>query len=148
MKRILGILFVLLLVQPVLPHYKARYHVIVDTDGGIDDFRAICMMLASPEIEIIAITAVDGILSPEETAARLSSLLKHFGHEGIPLGLGKSVAGNSLMPEKACHGCLHSMGKRRIISPLRIPSRRCRTDHEKHRTGRDACRYYRPGSVD
>lgn len=101
MKRIIGILFLLLLVQPVLPHYKARYHVIVDTDGGIDDFRAICMMLASPEIEIIAITAVDGILSPEETASRLSSLLKHFGHEGIPLGLGKSVAGASRMKEKA-----------------------------------------------
>lgn len=100
MKRILGILFLLLLVQPALPHYKARFHVIVDTDGGIDDFRAICMMLASPEIEIIAITAVDGILSPEETVGRLSSLLRHFGHEGIPLGLGKSVADKSRMPEK------------------------------------------------
>ncbi len=101
MKSILVILFTLLLLQPVQSHYKARYHVIVDTDGGIDDFRAICMMLASPEIEIIAITAVAGILSPEQTASRVSSLLKHFGHEGIPVGLGKSIRGKSSIPKKA-----------------------------------------------
>ena len=88
LKRIPGILLALLLLQPALAHYKARYHVIVDTDGGIDDFRAICMMLASPEIEIIAISTVDGILSAEETANRIRSLLKEFRHEGIPVGIG------------------------------------------------------------
>ena len=101
MRSILVFLFTLLLLQPVQSHYKARYHVIVDSDGGIDDFRAICMMLASPEIEIIAITAVDGILSPEETAGRITSLLKHFGHEGIPVGLGKSIRGKSGIRKKA-----------------------------------------------
>lgn len=69
-------------------HFKARYHVVVDTDGGIDDFIAICMMLASPEIEVMAITAVDGVLSPEETASRVRALLQRFGHEGIPVGVG------------------------------------------------------------
>ena len=39
-KRTLLILGLLLILQPVLPHFRARYHVIVDTDGGIDDFRA------------------------------------------------------------------------------------------------------------
>lgn len=100
MRSILVILFTLLLLQPVQSHYKARYHVIVDTDGGIDDFRAICLLLASPEIEIMAITTVDGILSPEETAKRVSSLLKHFGHEGIPVGLGKSIRGKSRIPKE------------------------------------------------
>jgi len=97
-KRIPVILLALLLLQPALAHYKARYHVIVDTDGGIDDLRAICMMLATPEIEIIAITAVDGILPAEETANRVRSLLKHYRHEGIPVGIGNSLpdkAGNS-----------------------------------------------------
>ena len=100
MRKILGILFALLLLQPVLPHYKALYHVIVDTDGGPGDFRAICMMLASPEIEVIAITAVDGILSPEETASRIHRLLKHFHHEGIPVGVGQSNQGKSSIPEE------------------------------------------------
>ena len=100
MRRILAILFTLLLLQPVLPHYKARYHVIVDTDGGPGDFRAICMMLASPEIEVIAITTVDGILSPKETASRVRRLLKQFHHEGIPVGLGKSNQGKSRIPEE------------------------------------------------
>jgi len=99
-KRIFGILLALLLLQPAMAHYKARYHVIVDTDGGIDDFRAICMMLASPEIEIIAITTVDGILSAEETASRVRSLLKHFRHEGIPVGMGESLPGRTGIPEK------------------------------------------------
>jgi pyrimidine-specific ribonucleoside hydrolase len=94
-KRTAGILLALLLLQPAMAHYKARYHVIVDTDGGIDDFRAICMMLSSPEIEIIAITTVDGILPAEETAQRIRSLLKHFRHEGIPVGIGKSVPGRT-----------------------------------------------------
>ncbi len=75
-----------LLLQPVLPHYKARYHVIVDTDGGPDDIRAICMMLASPQIEVITITAVQGFLSPGQTVSRIGELLAKFGHEGIPVG--------------------------------------------------------------
>ena len=88
MKRYLVILIALLLFQPAFSHYKARYHVVVDTDGGVDDFRSICMMLATPEIEIMAITVVDGILTPEETVGRVRSLLYHFGHEGIPVGVG------------------------------------------------------------
>ena len=88
MKHILVTLIALLIFQPALPHYKARYHVVVDTDGGIDDFRAICMMLASPEIEVMAITTVDGILSPENAASRVRSLLHQFGHQGIPVGTG------------------------------------------------------------
>ena len=88
MKQTLVMLIVLLVFQPAFSHFKARYHVVVDTDGGVDDFRALCMMLASPEIEIMAITVVDGVLTPEETAGKVRSLLQHFGHEGIPVGLG------------------------------------------------------------
>ncbi len=88
----MGLLLGLLIMQPTFPHYKAKYHVIVDTDGGIDDFRAICMLLASEEIEVIAITAVDGILKPGKTAFKVSSLLQRFGHEGIPVGIGNELS--------------------------------------------------------
>jgi inosine-uridine nucleoside N-ribohydrolase len=30
--------------------------VIIDTDGGIDDIRAITMLLASPDVRVLAIT--------------------------------------------------------------------------------------------
>jgi pyrimidine-specific ribonucleoside hydrolase len=88
MKKILGSLALLLLLQPLQCHYKARYHVIIDTDGGVDDFRAICMMLASPEFEVLAITTVDGVLPPEVTAGKVYSLLQQFGHQGIRIGQG------------------------------------------------------------
>jgi len=81
-------------VQFTFSHYKAKYHVIIDTDGGIDDFRAICMILANPEIEIIAITTTDGVLAPGETFHRLINLLHRFGHEGIPVATGRSFLEN------------------------------------------------------
>ena len=98
MKRIALLLTVLCLILPAGAHYKAKYHVIVDTDGGIDDFRTICMLLASPEIEVIAITAVDGMLSPEETAKKVTALLRSFGHEGIPVGVGKTTGRKIRVP--------------------------------------------------
>ena len=90
MKRIFLQLLLMLSVASLFAHTKARFHVIVDTDGGNGDMRALCMMLADPEIEVIAITAVDGTLSPERTIARVKSLLHTLGHEGIPVG-GKST---------------------------------------------------------
>jgi pyrimidine-specific ribonucleoside hydrolase len=117
-KKILSILFALLLLQPALAHFKARYHVIVDTDGGIDDFRAICMMLASPEIEIIAITAVDGILPPEETVRRVHSLLRDFRHEGIPVGMGKSLPGKTGNPEKSAMAYSIQWAGKKSSSPV------------------------------
>jgi pyrimidine-specific ribonucleoside hydrolase len=81
-------------VQFTFSHYKARYHVIIDTDGGIDDFRAICMILANPEIEVIAIVTTDGVLAPDDTGQRLINLLHSFGHEGIPVARGRAFLEN------------------------------------------------------
>lgn len=81
-------------VQFTFSHYRAKYHVIIDTDGGIDDFRAICMILANPEIEVIAITTTDGVLAPGETFHRLINLLHRFGHEGIPVATGRAFLDN------------------------------------------------------
>lgn len=100
MKKIILLLTALLFLVPVEAHYKAKYHVIVDTDGGIDDFRAICMLLASPEIEVIAITTSDGILLPQQTADNVTSLLRYFGHEGIPVGIGKINGNKPELPSK------------------------------------------------
>ncbi len=100
-KKVSGLLLGLYIMQAGFSHYTAKYHVIVDTDGGIDDFRALCMLMASPEIEVIAITTADGILNPVETAVKVSSLLHRFGHQGIPVGIGNEQPGNIDLPAGA-----------------------------------------------
>ena len=101
LRKLLGLILGLVIMQAAYPHYKASYHVIVDTDGGIDDFRALCMLLATPEIEVIAVTTVDGILTPEKTAQKVSTLLHLFGHQGIPVGVGSELPDKGELPAGA-----------------------------------------------
>ncbi|MBU1473588.1 MAG: hypothetical protein KJ768_01790, partial [Acidobacteria bacterium] len=61
---------------------KAKYHLIIDTDGALDDLRALCLFMASADFEIQAITTSDGVLSPAQALEKVRSLLEHFGHEG------------------------------------------------------------------
>jgi pyrimidine-specific ribonucleoside hydrolase len=49
--------------------------VIIDTDGGIDDLRAITMLLASPDVRVMAITVSPGALSTENAYIKVKSLL-------------------------------------------------------------------------
>lgn len=82
---------------------KARYHVIIDTDCGPDDLRAISLILSCPEFEVIAITISDGLLRPEEGYVKVKSLLKDYGHEGIPVAYGNTIN----KQESICHNtCL------------------------------------------
>ena len=61
MKRIILTVLILLVVIPLGAHpWKPRHYVIIDSDGGIDDLKAICMMMASPDVRILAITVSDG----------------------------------------------------------------------------------------
>lgn len=69
---------------------SSRYHTIIDTDCAADDLRAICMLLASDEVEVIAISTSDGALNPLQAYHKVKALLKSFGHEGIPVVSGKS----------------------------------------------------------
>jgi pyrimidine-specific ribonucleoside hydrolase len=64
--------------------------VIIDTDGGIDDVRAICMLLASPDVRVLAITVSPGALSAENAYLKIKSLLNSFCHEGLPVGINTS----------------------------------------------------------
>lgn len=76
---------------------KPKYHVIIDTDGAIDDFRAICMLLAANDIRVLAITGSQGTLEPNSAYLKINSLLSAFYHEGIPVGLGERI--NFPLPE-------------------------------------------------
>ena len=70
---------------------KARFHVIIDTDGAADDLRAVCMLLSNREVETLAITTCEGALTPVGAALKVTSLLHQFHHEGIPVGEGRGL---------------------------------------------------------
>jgi len=91
MKRSLFLIFGLILNLLVFSHpWKPSHYVIVDTDGGIDDMRAITMLLASPDVRVLAVTVSPGALSREKAYIKIKSLLNSFYHEGIPVGINKS----------------------------------------------------------
>jgi len=97
------ILILLFAVDNINAHSgKARFHVIIDTDCAPDDLRAISLMLASPEFEIIAITTSDGILKPKEGYLKIKSLLKDFSHEGIPVAYGININAEKSICNSMC----------------------------------------------
>jgi purine nucleosidase len=64
---------------------KAKRAIIIDTDPGIDDALAILLALASPEIELQAITTVAGNVGLELTTENALKLLALGGRPGIPV---------------------------------------------------------------
>lgn len=84
-----GLLFGVL---PAAAHSgKARFHVIVDTDGAADDLRTISLLLGNRELEVLALTSSEGALHPDTAAYRAAALLRSFYHEGVPVGVGRAV---------------------------------------------------------
>lgn len=71
---------------------KPKYQVVIDTDGAIDDMRAISMLLSGNEIRVLAITCSQGTLMPQSAFEKVSSLLSAFHHEGIPVGVSDGVS--------------------------------------------------------
>jgi len=91
MKRSYILFLALTLSLPLSSHpWKPSHYVIVDTDGGIDDMRAITLLLASPDVRVLAITVSPGALSAENTYIKTRSLLNSFYHEGIPVGINRT----------------------------------------------------------
>ena len=92
MRKILFIICALFISLSAGAHSgKATYHIIIDTDGAADDLRAISMLLSSREVETLAITTSEGALTPAATAEKVTALLYHFHHEGIPVGVGRAL---------------------------------------------------------
>lgn len=90
--RFFSILLLILLTPPLFSHSgKPKYHVIIDTDGAIDDLRAVSALLACNDIRVLGIIGSQGTLPAKLAADKVSSLLAYFHHEGIPIGLGRSL---------------------------------------------------------
>jgi len=97
MKRSIIILFALYLSLPLLSHpWKPAHYVIIDTDGGIDDIRAINLFLASPNVRVLAITVSSGSLSANNAYLKVKSLLNSCFHEGLPVGINRKSGFRSM----------------------------------------------------
>ncbi len=70
---------------------KLKHTVIIDTDGAIDDMRAISILLARPEITVKSILLSDGSLPPPESIKKVLSLLHQFNCDGIPVAQGDVI---------------------------------------------------------
>ena len=64
---------------------------IIDTDPGADDVLALIMALNSPELEILALTTVEGNARLEHTTANALRLLDYMGRTEIPVYAGEST---------------------------------------------------------
>ncbi|WP_321368882.1 nucleoside hydrolase [uncultured Draconibacterium sp.] len=92
-KKILALLFISLVLSAFVSAHsgKPKYHVIIDTDGAIDDMRAISMFLAQNDTRVLGITCSQGTLGPDSIFVKVNNLLSAFHHEGIPVGLDKKL---------------------------------------------------------
>jgi pyrimidine-specific ribonucleoside hydrolase len=93
MKRKVILLLFLFLTLNVIAHpWKPRHYIIIDTDGGIDDIKAITMLLASPDVRVLAVSVSPGALNAQTGYIKVKSLLNSFYHEGIPAGIYSSCS--------------------------------------------------------
>ena len=76
--------------------WKPAHNVIIDTDCGIDDMRAITVLLASPDVNILGIIVSAGALSPYDGYKKIKSMLNSYHHEGIPVTINYNLRGLDL----------------------------------------------------
>ena len=88
---IIGLVILLLVFAPIddaSAHQRAKYNVVIDTDCGMDDFRALTYFMASRDFNIDAVQSVGAVLDAETSSQCLASLFGELHHEGILLGKG------------------------------------------------------------
>lgn len=90
---ILMFLFVLQNSWPQPLPSKLKHDVIIDTDCGIDDFRAICLILANSKINVKAILTTDGNITPADGFEKVRALLGELKRTDIPVGKGEIIPG-------------------------------------------------------
>ena len=108
MKKLLYILILLSFGGTMASHpWKPAHYVIIDTDGGIDDMRAISIMLASPDIRVMGIIASGGALGADQVYIKVKSMLNGFHHEGLPVAINRGsgpAERNLTMPSSMVYG--------------------------------------------
>jgi len=75
----------------VLSAHTYNVPMVVDTDMGLDDLRALVLLLNSDMADIRLIVTSDGSLSPETGQKNLNRLLAHLKHKTIPTAVGRNL---------------------------------------------------------
>jgi len=52
--------------------------IILDVDPGIDDAMALCLALTNPELDVVAVTAVGGNVSPAQATRNVQAIIEHL----------------------------------------------------------------------
>lgn len=99
MPRIVFLLVFPLLLLPCLSQplpSSLKHNIVIDTDCGIDDMRAISILLAAKDVRIMAILLSDGSLPPAEGYKKIKQLLHTFGKDSVPVVTG--IANSAINP--------------------------------------------------
>ena len=97
MKRIIILLLLSIILGHAYSHpWKPSHFVIVDTDAGLDDMRAISMLLASSDVKVLGIIVSGGTLSPYDGYKKVKSMLNTYHHEGIPIAMNYNIRGHDM----------------------------------------------------
>lgn len=80
--------------------------VVIDTDPGIDDALAIMLALASPELDVRAVTTVGGNTGLANTTENALRLLHLLGRDDVPVGAGADtpLVRRDSRPDESTHG--------------------------------------------
>jgi inosine-uridine nucleoside N-ribohydrolase len=52
--------------------------IILDVDPGVDDAVALCLALEDPTLEVLAVTATGGTVSPEQSTLNVQAIVEHL----------------------------------------------------------------------
>ena len=64
-----------------------RRKIIIDCDTGVDDAQAIMMALSSPDVEVVAITCVNGNTDVDNVCRNTLRVLKVCGHGEVSMDI-------------------------------------------------------------
>lgn len=79
--------------------------VIIDCDPGIDDALALCMALFDPRLEVVAVTAAPGTVSPDRSVRNVQAVVDQLDPPRFPrVGRGGAVASAPVVDTRAMHG--------------------------------------------
>lgn len=88
MRKLIFLFLTVLLFFKVDAHSpRPRYHVIIDTDGATDDFRAISYFLSANDLRTLAIIGSYGSVDASTSAQKVYELLVACHNEGIEVGI-------------------------------------------------------------
>ena len=65
--------------------------ILIDCDTGIDDSLALLYAVASPEVEIVAVTCCSGNVEAHQVARNTLAVLELAGRDDIEVALGRTV---------------------------------------------------------